>query len=61
MVGRVGRSDGDDNPFNAGFKEGIDGFEREIELFGSCFGTEDFEEGTSAFLEKRTPNWQPPE
>lgn len=42
---------------NAGFKEGVDGFEREIELFGSCFGTKDFEEGTSAFLEKRKPNF----
>jgi enoyl-CoA hydratase len=25
----------------------------EIEEFGNCFGTEDFTEGTTAFLEKR--------
>ena len=42
---------------NAGFKEGTDGFKKEIELFGKCFGTEDFEEGTTAFLEKRKPNF----
>ena len=29
------------------------GFEVEIEEFGNCFGTDDFAEGTSAFLEKR--------
>ncbi|MBC7555608.1 MAG: enoyl-CoA hydratase, partial [Chryseobacterium sp.] len=38
---------------NANFKEGINGFETEIRNFGKCFGTEDFKEGTTAFLEKR--------
>ena len=38
---------------NAGYKEGVDGFQKEIELFGECFGTPEFKEGTSAFLEKR--------
>ncbi len=38
---------------NAGFKEGLDGYEAEIEAFGKCFGTADFTEGTTAFLEKR--------
>lgn len=38
---------------NANFKDGINGFKVEIQQFGNCFGTEDFEEGTSAFLEKR--------
>lgn len=38
---------------NANFKEGTDGFKTEIEAFGHCFGTEDFKEGTTAFLEKR--------
>lgn len=37
----------------AHFKDGIDGFDTEIELFGKCVGTNDFKEGTSAFLEKR--------
>lgn len=31
------------------------GFEEEIQQFGACFGTEDFKEGTDAFLNKRTP------
>ena len=38
---------------NAGFKDGVNGFESEISEFGNCFGTEDFKEGTQAFLNKR--------
>ncbi|MBZ0205623.1 MAG: enoyl-CoA hydratase/isomerase family protein [Flavobacteriales bacterium] len=38
---------------NAGYEPGADGMQREIEEFGKCFGTADFEEGTSAFLGKR--------
>jgi enoyl-CoA hydratase len=38
---------------NANFKDGIDGYKTEIKAFGYCFGTEDFKEGTTAFLEKR--------
>jgi enoyl-CoA hydratase len=38
---------------NANFKEGKNGYETEIKAFGKCFGTEDFNEGTTAFLEKR--------
>ncbi|MDH3795277.1 MAG: enoyl-CoA hydratase-related protein [Flavobacteriaceae bacterium] len=38
---------------NAGFKDDQDGFQTEIKAFGACFATEDFEEGTTAFLEKR--------
>lgn len=38
---------------NAGFKTNVNGYESEIEAFGKCFGTADFEEGTSAFLQKR--------
>ena len=38
---------------NAGFKNTVNGYEQEIEAFGACFGTDDFIEGTTAFLEKR--------
>jgi len=38
---------------NANFEDGVNGFKKEIELFGECFGTEDFIEGTTAFMEKR--------
>ena len=34
-----------------------DGFEVEIERFGHCFTTQDFKEGTTAFLEKRKPQF----
>lgn len=42
---------------NAQYAENIDGYAVEIEAFGSCFGSADFKEGTSAFLEKRKPNF----
>jgi enoyl-CoA hydratase len=42
---------------NAGYKAGTNGLNSEIELFASCFETDDFVEGTNAFLEKRKPNF----
>lgn len=38
---------------NANYKDGVDGYKVEVKQFGKCFGTEDFKEGTTAFLEKR--------
>ena len=38
---------------NANYTDGVNGYETEIKAFGDSFGTEDFKEGTTAFLEKR--------
>ncbi|MEL0644244.1 MULTISPECIES: enoyl-CoA hydratase-related protein [unclassified Olleya] len=38
---------------NANYTDGVNGFDIEIKEFGACFGTADFKEGTTAFLEKR--------
>lgn len=38
---------------NANYTDGVNGYATEISEFGNCFGTEDFKEGTTAFLEKR--------
>jgi enoyl-CoA hydratase len=46
------------NAINANFKDGINGYEIEIAEFGACFGTQDFTEGTTAFVDKRKPNFR---
>lgn len=43
---------------NANFQDGVNGFDVEIEEFGKCFGTDEFKEGTTAFLEKRKANFR---
>jgi len=42
---------------NAGYNNKQNGYEVEIEEFGKSFGTADFKEGVSAFLEKRKANF----
>lgn len=42
---------------NAGFAHDENGFEAEINAFGEAFGTDEFKEGTTAFLEKRKPEF----
>lgn len=40
---------------NAGFTDGVNGYETEINAFAKAFATADFKEGTQAFLDKRKP------
>lgn len=42
---------------NDQFKSDVNGYQTEIKLFGEAFGTDEFKEGTSAFLEKRKPDF----
>ncbi|UXP33179.1 enoyl-CoA hydratase-related protein [Reichenbachiella agarivorans] len=43
---------------NAVHTTGENGYQTEANAFGRCCGTEDFLEGTTAFIEKRKPNFQ---
>jgi enoyl-CoA hydratase len=43
---------------NANYISGVNGFDVEIRNFGDCFATDDFKEGTTAFLEKRKANFK---
>jgi enoyl-CoA hydratase len=43
---------------NAGFTDSVNGYDVEVEEFGKCFGTTDFKEGTTAFVEKRKANFR---
>jgi len=43
---------------NAFYQKEIDGFEKEVELFGECFGTSEMLEGVTAFIDKRKPDFR---
>lgn len=42
----------------AQFDANAGGFDAEIDAFGACFGTDDFKEGTTAFIEKRKASFK---
>jgi enoyl-CoA hydratase len=41
----------------ASYQANSNGFQAEVDAFGACFGTPDFIEGTSAFMERRKPDF----
>jgi enoyl-CoA hydratase len=43
---------------NANYVDGLNGYNVEITEFGNCFGTDEFKEGTAAFLEKRKAEFE---
>lgn len=43
---------------NDGYVDGVNGYQSEIEAFGNAFGTSDFKEGTTAFLNKKKANFK---
>lgn len=43
---------------NANYESGVNGYDIEILEFAKCFGTNDFKEGTTAFLDKRKANFR---
>jgi len=45
------------NCVNAYYTDGTDGFKAEVDEFGKCFGTDDFKEGTDAFINRRKANF----
>ena len=42
---------------NASFDETVNGYEKEVNAFGEISNTQEFTEGATAFLEKRSPNF----
>lgn len=43
---------------NANYIDGVNGYDAEIDEFGKCFGTSEFVEGTTAFIEKRKADFR---
>jgi enoyl-CoA hydratase len=55
-----GTGDWEADPFGGDAPAGhaANGFLREQQAFGECFGSEDLQEGAAAFLEKRKPHFK---
>ena len=43
---------------NASYEDGVNGFETEIDQFAHCASSGDFQEGATAFIEKRKANFK---